>query len=196
VKGLVLLDAATPLQGEHGSARLQARERIVPLGEMVWARLEDLSGWTRLSGGCRADQKGFDPKTAQMLAEDECHLPFESIVQELDSVHQSGEETMQRTSFGNLPVLIFSRDTDESAQPGMDAGVAVEYRAWWNGMQANLLNLSTDSRRVVVKGSGHYVFLKRPGLVVREVQEFVEHVRDRAIPGNDATQPGPLSRTE
>lgn len=49
---------------------------------------------------------------------------------------------------------------------------------------------------VVVQGSGHYVLVKCPALVVREVQEFVEHVRDRAIPGSERKQTGPQTQTE
>jgi pimeloyl-ACP methyl ester carboxylesterase len=44
-------------------------------------------------------------------------------------------------------------------------------------MQQNLLKLSTRSRRIIAKGSGHYVQLDRPDLIAREVPVFIEQIR-------------------
>jgi hypothetical protein len=44
-------------------------------------------------------------------------------------------------------------------------------------MQENLKKLSTRSRRIIVRGSGHYIQLNRPELIEREVPRFIEQMR-------------------
>ena len=47
-------------------------------------------------------------------------------------------------------------------------------------MQENLKMLSTRSRRIIAKDSGHYIQLDRPELIEREVPLFVEQIRGTA----------------
>jgi hypothetical protein len=46
----------------------------------------------------------------------------------------------------------------------------------WNQMQEDLKKLSTHSRRIIAKGSTHYIQLDRAELIEREVPPFVEGV--------------------
>ena len=48
--------------------------------------------------------------------------------------------------------------------------------AAWAGLQAELAGLSTDSRHIVASGSGHYVQLERPDLVIGAVREMLERL--------------------
>jgi hypothetical protein len=47
-------------------------------------------------------------------------------------------------------------------------------------MQENLKKLSTRSRRIIAKGSGHYIQLNRAELIEREVPLFIEQIRGTA----------------
>jgi hypothetical protein len=47
-------------------------------------------------------------------------------------------------------------------------------------MQENLKNLSTRSRRIIAKGSGHYIQLARPDLIEKEVPLFINQIRGSA----------------
>jgi pimeloyl-ACP methyl ester carboxylesterase len=47
-------------------------------------------------------------------------------------------------------------------------------------MQEDLKKLSTRSRRIIAKGSGHYIQLSRPELIEREVSRFIEQIRGTA----------------
>ncbi|RUL76088.1 hypothetical protein [Dyella choica] len=59
----------------------------------------------------------------------------------------------------------------------------------WNGMQEDLKQLSTRSRRIIAKGSGHYVQVDRADLVMREVSLFIQQIRDgTASPDNGTTK--------
>jgi pimeloyl-ACP methyl ester carboxylesterase len=50
----------------------------------------------------------------------------------------------------------------------------------WEQMQQNLLKLSTRSRRIIARGSGHYVQFDRPELIERQVNLFIEQIRGTA----------------
>jgi pimeloyl-ACP methyl ester carboxylesterase len=47
----------------------------------------------------------------------------------------------------------------------------------WNEMQEDLKHLSTHSRRIIAKGSSHYIQIDRPDLLNLRVTEFIEQVR-------------------
>ena len=44
-------------------------------------------------------------------------------------------------------------------------------------MQEDFKKLSTRSRRIIAKGSGHRISWNRPGLIEREVSLFIEQLR-------------------
>ena len=101
---------------------------------------------------------------------------IDAIQKETDSIDRSGEETVHSGPYGELPILIFSQDPAvEAAQPRMSAVAQA-----WNQMQEDLKKLSTRSRRIIANGSGHYVQLKRAGLIEKEVPVFIDEVRGKA----------------
>jgi hypothetical protein len=81
--------------------------------------------------------------------------PLEAIAEDRESFDRSGEETLHTGPYGALPILIFAQDTAKAAAEGesRDLGNA------WNQMQEDLKKLSTRSRRIIAKGSGHYIQL-------------------------------------
>ena len=50
----------------------------------------------------------------------------------------------------------------------------------WNQMQEDLKQLSTRSRRIIARGSTHYIQGKRADLIEREVPKFIEQIRGAA----------------
>jgi hypothetical protein len=50
----------------------------------------------------------------------------------------------------------------------------------FNQMQEDLKKLSTRSRRIIAKGSGHYVQLLRRDLIWKEVPLFIEQISGTA----------------
>jgi hypothetical protein len=50
----------------------------------------------------------------------------------------------------------------------------------WNQMQEDLKKLSTRSRRIIAKGSSHYVQNDRPDLIEKEVPLFIQQIRGAA----------------
>ncbi|GGR73952.1 alpha/beta hydrolase [Deinococcus seoulensis] len=81
----------------------------------------------------------------------------------------------------DLPLLVISRGqpflpehltTDEQAPftPAQAGGFTRE----WNALQSELALASSQGRRVVATGSGHYPHFDEPRLVLREVRAFLE----------------------
>jgi hypothetical protein len=102
-------------------------------------------------------------------------LIVSSPLGEAKSFDRSGEETVN-TTFGDLPILVLSSDpartlADHQPQNMVDA---------WNRMQANLAHLSTRGRRIIAKGSPHYIMLERPDLVEKQVPLFIQQIRGSA----------------
>jgi len=62
-----------------------------------------------------------------------------------------------------------------------------EMNSTWNQMQEDLKNLSTRSRRIIAKGSEHYIELYRSDLQLKEVPLFIEQVRGNARPPQNGT---------
>ena len=97
-----------------------------------------------------------------MIAEDQCRPTlFTAIAQESKTFRLSGNETVHTGPFGDLPILIFSEDPQLSTPPELSAEAARSFSMVWNEMQEELKRLSTHSRRIIAKGSGHFVQIDR-----------------------------------
>jgi hypothetical protein len=55
----------------------------------------------------------------------------------------------------------------------------------WDQMQEELKGLSTRSRRIIAKDSGHYIQVERSDLLNTEVTNFVRQLRGEAPPSLD-----------
>ena len=170
VTGIVLVDSSTPEQiqaipGSGYSAELiEQKHREV---EIEW--LKELSGWTRLSGECKAEpEPGLE--AYQRLADAETCRPAyaRSWRAEADQFWNSAEEVAQARCCGDLPILIISQDSESphSAQP-------VAIRPIWNALQEHLKALSPNSRRIIALGSGHHVMIDRPDVVIGAIAQLV-----------------------
>jgi len=83
--------------------------------------------------------------------------------------------------FGDMPLVVLSHDPQVNDFRGFfpAADLAKAERAW-SEMQEELRGLSSRSKRIVAKGSYHWVQIYRPELVVAAVQEIVNDARGTA----------------
>ena len=93
---------------------------------------------------------------------------MDAIENELDAERASGEETIHVGPFGDLPVLILSRDPTVLSS-NWPASVAKANSVVWNQMQEESKALSTQSIRIIAKRSDHYIQNDRPDLVIQEI---------------------------
>ncbi|HEY0701761.1 MAG TPA: alpha/beta hydrolase [Candidatus Acidoferrales bacterium] len=182
--GLVFVDGSTPLQDARFPAEIQLAEEKTgaDLRKLEWL---SVLGLRREMGGC-APEEGFSKSAAKLLAEDQCRTSvLAAAMQELGGVVQSGDETIHTGPFGDLPILIFSQDPVQPATPGISAETGKAVSKTWNEMQEDLKKLSTRSRRIIAKGSSHFVQIDRVGMLNAEVGEFIRQVRGEVAERTD-----------
>ena len=173
LSGLVFVDGSTPLQQDRFPAELREEDNNAEREFMKLKWLEIL-GIARAMGLCRHFE-GFDDLTGNMIAENQCRASqLTAMGKEHQSLRQSGNETVGTGPFGDLPILIFSQDPQPSESPTQAED---EFSKIWNKMQEDLKHLSTRSRRIIAKGSSHYIQVDRPDLLNSEVTGFVQQIR-------------------
>lgn len=176
VAGLIFVDGSTPLQNRNPAFKAHNAEESPRWFDMLLNKAKFAMGIPRLLGACSRNFPGFDARAARLQAEDLCHEPFGAIVGEMENFDRSGEETVDTGPYGALPILIFSQDPAKAASEGVPEDVVKA----WNPMQEDLKKLSTRSRRMIAKGSGHYIQLNRAELIERYVSLFIEQTRGTA----------------
>jgi pimeloyl-ACP methyl ester carboxylesterase len=176
VAGLIFVDGSTPLQNRNPAFKAHETGGSTRWLRRLVSQAEFTVGIPRLAGLCSQSFPGFDPRASQLQAEDLCHKQLGAYAGEMASFDRSGEETANTGSYGALPILIFSQDPVKATSDGEPADIA----AAWNQMQEGLKKLSTHSRRIVARGSPHYVQLVRAELIEREVPMFIEQIRGTA----------------
>jgi len=128
---------------------------------------------TRLINRCSGEIDRVKGINQRVFYEDRCHEPFQAIEAEMEAFDLSGQETANMGSFGDTPILVLSHDMTIDRSDGLPQSLIDESEA----NQDALLRLSTRSRRVIVKHSGHFVHIDRPDVVEREVVDFIERIR-------------------
>ena len=172
VAGLVFVDGSTPLQERNARLRALDQKGPPPSIQRLVSQFIFSVGIPRLYGACSRSFPGFDAVAAKLLAEDRCHPQLGAIAAELASFDRSGEETLHTGPYGALPILIFSQDPAKEAARGAAGGAQA-----WNQMQEDLKKLSTHSRRIIARGSSHYIQLDRLDLIEKEVPLFIGEIR-------------------
>lgn len=181
--GMVLIDGSTPLQDDRvpkALEKIQADQRR----EMPWQKLLMTLGWYRLQGICTVVPPGFEAYSAWIKADSCVPSQIDATESELDAVQASGEETIHDGPFGELPILILSHDPNV-LPPNWPASVAKANSVVWNQMQEEAKGLSGQSRRIIARGSDHYIQNDRPDLVNREIGSFLTMIRDHQTFANN-----------
>jgi pimeloyl-ACP methyl ester carboxylesterase len=176
LSGLIFVDGSTPLQDDRFPAEVTQAEKNASFQFLI-AKWIYILGIPRLMGQC-AHGEGFSGSVGEMIAEDQCRPSlFTAVAQEDKSFKQSGNETIHTGPFGDLPILILSEDPEHSPPSDIPPQAAKSVSKIWNEMQEDLKNLSTRSRRIIARGSGHYVQIDRASLLNEEVTNFIKQIR-------------------
>src|ERR1700730_11930079 len=184
LSGLVFVDGSTPLQEDLFPEELREEDKNAEL-EFMKLKWFEILGATRAMGQCRHFE-GFDDLTGKMIAENQCRASqLTAMGREHQSFRQSSNQTAGTGPFGDLPILIFSQDPQPSAPSESPTQADVEVRKLWNEMQKDLNHLSTHSRRIIAKGSSHYIQVDRPDLLNSEVTDFIQQIRGKVSQPTD-----------
>ncbi len=177
VAGLIFVDSSTPWQNRDPAFKSEMQSMPAPLRVARESMVQGafVLGVPRWLGQCKHSFHNIPPAVATLAAESRCHLIASSPLGEAKSFGRSGDETIH-TTFGDLPTLVLSSDparthADHQPQAMVDA---------WSRMQNNLAHLSTRGRRIIARGSPHYIMLERPDLIEKEVPLFIQQIRGSA----------------
>ena len=175
IVGIVFEDVSTPLQDENPVVKAAASKAPPTWAFELLAKSAMSTGVPRLIGMCSQSIKGFDAHAAKLQAEDICQTHMSAMFDYVDSINRSGQETVHTGPYGALPILIISEDPAKMA-----ASSSTDLANVFYGMQEDLKKLSTRSRRIIAKGSTHYVHIDRAELIEKEVPLFIEQIRGTA----------------
>jgi pimeloyl-ACP methyl ester carboxylesterase len=175
IVGIVFEDGSTPLQDENPVMKAASGKAPPRWAFELLTKSAMSTGIPRLMGLCSQSIKGFDARAAKLQAEDICHTHVGGMFDEMDSINRSGQETVHTGPYGTIPILIISEDPAK-----MSAGSSTDAANVWNQMQEDLKKLSTRSRRIIAKGSTHYIHIDRAELIEKEVPLFIEQIRGTA----------------
>lgn len=187
IAGLVFVDCGTPLEAVNVPPELRALRHYADR-DMAILKWQTFFGIPRIQGECSQVAPGFE-HNANWLRADSC-IPsqFDAILAEAAASEQSAQETLATGPFGDLPILIFS--SDSTLPPtGMDASPDV-LKKWWirrNEGQDELKRLSIRSRRIIAKGSRHYIQMDRADLLNVEVPVFIQKIREKSVSPKSGT---------
>jgi pimeloyl-ACP methyl ester carboxylesterase len=174
VAGIVLVDSSHPEQQKRFPAAVNDLDSSW-LREAEFIEFTMPLGVPRLLGFCSGDGE---------VRAAECNFDnVRETVAELESIPISAAQTASTGAFGDLPLAVLSQDP-ETPQPDLPEDLVKSTSAAWQQMQNELAQLSTRSRHLVAKNSGHYIQIDRPEVVIEAVRALVK----------DTQQPVPLGR--
>ena len=176
VSGVVLVDSTSPEQIDELPGFRTSFEQDVKDSQhdLMFDRLRVWSGWQRIIGHCKKTPgKGLAKWQGQYDAQ-ACRLSYvDTDLPEFLGFEDSAREAARLTSFGNVPLLVMSRDT---VSPPDDVNTARE-NPFWSREQQSLMGLSPVSWEVIAKDSGHKIYQDRPELLDREVTRLLLFLR-------------------
>jgi pimeloyl-ACP methyl ester carboxylesterase len=151
VAGVVLIDSMSPRSATQSASAAPPATTGQPSG-LSLPTLPARLGVLRLLAG----PLGLDPLTVTPRA-------VQTTLDEGQGIAASLAQAGAVTTFGDLPLVVLSRGLD----PDPD----------WQSMQAEFLQLSTNSRQLIADTSGHNVQMDQPEAAVGAIVTMVELLR-------------------
>ena len=173
VTGMVLVDSAH----EEQTIRVPALQKAAGQADGQFRTLASMSSFGLLALlPENIPNRGYpDEALAQYRAILATTGYFETASAETEALEESFAEVRSAriTSLGNLPLIVLSRGLPYPL-PGMSETENQQYEQAWQVMQSELASLSSKSKQVIARQSGHYIQLQQPQLVIDAIHEIVQ----------------------
>jgi len=185
VAGLIFVDASSP----HQDKRFPPTK--TPLAQnFTLQKWETVFGIARARGDCTQVVPGLEFESG-WIDGNTCKVSvMDATTAEIDAFDRSSDETGHTGPFGHLPILVFTSDSNIMDKEELSIWTPENVQKAdqiWEGMQEDLKHLSSNGRRIIAKGSGHYVEVDRADLINREVPVFILQVRSGQVPADNGT---------
>lgn len=173
VEGIVLVDTSHPEQFERLEEILAAE--VYPPSKPAWiASFLDWVGYRRLFSTPSAITGTKITDSINVRNHALRHMRSNAVNEEGGNVMELANEAGNITSFGNIPLIVISATSAGkfSAVPTIElkeAGARI-----WSELQADQLNLSTNSVQIFATNSAHYIQLTEPELIVQAVRQLLD----------------------
>ena len=115
---------------------------------------------------------------AEQLQSDDVS-PLDSLDMLLDCLSQADAVIKDQTHPLEDRPLVDVTPAPADPQPGPAAELEKLEKSKYEELQTKLLSLSTNSKRMVAKDSGHPVIIDRPDIVIDAIDEVVSAVRNQ-----------------
>lgn len=179
VAGLVLVDATTtnPLPYPTFASAMDQHSNA----EFMFVKATVALGVARLMGQCDAVPEGLE-SYAGWIKGSACDYPqLDEYVREYRGTEDSIKQGAKTGPFGNLPILVLSQDPKWPIPDFLAKRVTPKDWLWASTAhykeQAAYLRLSKNSRHVIATGSGHYIQIERPDVLIEETTALVRQIR-------------------
>lgn len=135
-------------------------------------------GLPRLIGlGKVTESSGLSEETRLIVESTVYKYPACSgLVKALQSAEQMSSISSPKPDFDDLPLIVLIRDENVIyAKPpkGLSMDLVREGEQIWKQLQEEHAHMSTRGELVVAEGSGHYIYLARPDLVLESLQRVI-----------------------
>lgn len=184
VTALVLVDSSSP-EAFHAFPDRSERDQLLLSRHRRagWLWVTVASGWLRVSGDCSGPRRQGLDDYAKFAAAEACRPAYvNSWLGEWDEFESSAEDVAKLSCCGNVRLWIISRDPHLQA-----SGSSEQNDATWDSVQEHLKTLSTRNRRIVAKGSKHYVMIDRPDIIVSKVRLLIQELHGAVAQTEDGT---------
>jgi len=166
VAGVVLIESMNPGQSKDFPADVEsqstAHSTVLSMMPLT-ARL----GIVRLFAGQFGFELALSPETAKAYtAFSVTPRFFQTSLDEYAGLPRSLAQAAAVKTFGDLPLIVVTRGRD----------LYPDWEAW----QAELLDLSSNSRQLIAEKSGHKIEVEQPQAAVEAIVQMVELVRQAA----------------
>lgn len=168
VAGMVLVDARSEYVDEHTSpAEAQAFQREIASQGNLYGVTRRL-GLIRLFGAGMWRTPGMPEKiSTEMALLTTSQRSIDTQAAEAAGRAEDDTKLDAAPSLGNLPLVVLASEQNMTQTP------------FWPEAQKRQAALSTNGRLMVVKGSGHYIQLEQPAVVLDAVRQVVAEARNR-----------------
>ena len=99
-------------------------------------------------------------------------LTFETMLSEIENNRLDGLEPYEKTSLGDIPLIVIGRDTN----PDAPEGAKQTYQNWIE-LQSEQAKISRNGRFIVAEGAGHYVHVQRPDFVIDMIRVMLGEIK-------------------
>jgi pimeloyl-ACP methyl ester carboxylesterase len=183
VIGVALIDSASPHQIDNlpGFRASYDADRRNATYDLMWEKLRVWSGWERLTGHCRARVPQDVAVMAGQYNAQQCRPEYVGgDLGEFMDLETAMKQASRLTTFGNIPLLILSQDTNRNTG-GMKPIQIADLPVWAREQRA-LMSLSPLSWHVIARGSAHEIYHDRPDVVVAEISRLILYLRGGPSP--------------